>query len=111
MKKMADIKMRINNNKESKCFNCGKQWDYTREMFDLRIGYKKERTLPLCLKCVETMEKKFLKATCMYNAKLKTKVDMKRAQREKVLENEENGFGFRKINEALKGMGIKDDSE
>lgn len=106
---MADIKMRINNDKGSKCFNCGRQWDCVREMFDLRIGYKKERTLPLCIKCVETMEKKFLKATCMYNGKLKTKADMKRAQREKDLENEELGFRFGKINEALKGMGIKDD--
>lgn len=105
---MASLKMRVNNNKESVCSNCGREWKNVREMFDLRIGYKKERTLPLCLKCIETMNSKFLKASCMYNARLKSQVDIKRVQNEHTLDMEESGKTFTSINEALKGMGVKD---
>lgn len=105
---MASLKMRVNNDKESVCSNCGREWKNVREMYDIRIGYKKERTLPLCLKCIETMEIKFLKASCLYNAKLKTKIDQRRIQNEKEIEYEESGVKFGKINEAMKGMGVKD---
>ena len=106
---MASLKMRVNNDKESVCSNCGREWKNVREMYDIRIGYKKEHTLPLCIKCIEVMEGKFLKACCMYNAKLKSKVDIKRSQNEKDLDNEERGIKFGSINNAMKGMGIKDD--
>lgn len=106
---MASLKMRVNNDKESVCSNCGREWKDVREMYDLRIGFKKERTLPLCLKCIETLEGKFLKASCMYNAKLKTKIDQGRIRRERDLDMEESGVKFGKINEAMKGMGVKDD--
>lgn len=106
---MASLKMRVNNDKESICSNCGNEWKNVREMYDLRIGFKKERTLPLCLKCIETLEGKFLKASCMYNAKLKTKEDQGRIRREREIDLEESGIKFGKINEAMKGMGVKDD--
>lgn len=105
---MASLKMRVNNNKESVCSNCGREWKNVREMYDLRIGYKKERTLPLCLKCIEKMNSKFLKASCMYNSRLKSQVDIKRVQNEHTLDMEESGKTFTSINEALKGMGVKD---
>lgn len=101
--------MRVNNDKESVCSNCGREWKNVKEMYDIRIGHKKVKTLPLCLKCIETMEVKFLKATCMYNAKLKTKIDQKRIQNSNDLDLEESGVKFGKINEAMKGMGIKGD--
>lgn len=107
---MAKIKMRINNDRESTCFNCGREWKNVREMYDLKIGFKKERTLPLCQKCMEEMEKKFLKASCMYNAKIKDKVAMKRIQNERVLDQEESGNKFLKLNDAMKGMGVKDEN-
>lgn len=106
---MAKIKMRVNNDRESVCFNCGREWKDVREMYDLKIGYKKERTLPLCQKCIEEMEMKFLKASCMYNAKLKDKIAMKRIQNEKTLDYEESGEKFMKLNDALKGMGVRDE--
>lgn len=106
---MAEIKMRVNNNRESICSNCGREWKNTREMYDLRIGFKKERTLPLCAKCIDTMSVKFLKASCMYNSKIKSKVDMKRIQNEKDLDMEESGEKFVSVNKALKGMGVKDE--
>lgn len=106
---MAEIKMRINNDRESHCFNCNALWKNTSEMYDLRIGYNKIRTLPLCKKCVDALCTKTLKASVIYNAKLKSKEDQKRIMRERSLEEEENEQEHLSINKAMKGMKFKED--
>lgn len=109
---MAEIKMRVNNDKESRCFNCNALWKNTGVMYDLRIGYNKIRTLPLCRKCIETMNSKMLKAITMYNGKIKSQEDMTRIRRERSIEIE----GIEKfnkdhmsINKAMKGIKIKEE--
>lgn len=72
------IKMRINKNKESICFNCHCIWKNTPEMYDLSIGFDKQRILPLCQNCLNEIFKKSLKASCNYNARIKSKEDMQR---------------------------------
>lgn len=72
------IKMRVNKNKESMCFNCNTKWGNTPEMYDLNIGYEKQRILPLCQKCIREIFTKTLKADVNYCGKLKSKEDMQR---------------------------------
>lgn len=99
--------MRVNQDRGSKCFNCGVEWKNTPEMYDLKIGYVKERTLPLCKNCIDTLFHKTLKASNIYNAKLKTKEDQARIVRSKhLLEPEEKSMS---ISEALKGYKTKED--
>ena len=80
------IKMRVNREQESVCFNCGTKWKNTSEMYDLCIGYKKERILPLCRKCVDELFHKTLKASCKYNARVKSQEDQIRIRREKQID-------------------------
>ena len=102
------IKMRINNDKESRCFNCRTEWRNTGEMYDFAIGYKeKQKIIPLCRNCVEEIFNKTLKASTKFNAKVKSKEDMKRIQRECAIRN--NGFESISLNKALKGIKIKGD--
>ena len=101
------IKMRVNQDKESVCFNCGVEWKSTPEMYDLKIGYTKERTLPLCKKCIDTLFVKTLKAGVKYDQKIKSKEDQARIIRSKRLfEPEENSMS---VSEALKGYKTKED--
>jgi hypothetical protein len=72
------IKMRINNQETSHCEECGTSYKYTPEMYDLMICNQK---MTLCKKCIDTLFTKTLKASCIYNAKLKSPADMKRIQR------------------------------
>lgn len=98
------IKMRVNQDRGSKCFNCGCEWKNTPEMYDLKIGYTKERTLPLCKNCIDVLFQKTLRASNIYNAKLKTKEDQARIIRSKrLLEPEENSMS---VSEALRGYKI-----
>jgi hypothetical protein len=73
------IKMRVNGNKKSKCENCSCEYKNTAEMYDLQIA---DVRFMLCKKCVETLFQKTLKASCIYNAKLKNQEDMQRLRRE-----------------------------
>ena len=78
------IRMRINNNKDSHCFNCNTTWINTPVMYDLSIGYEhKQKILPVCKKCIDELFTKTLKASTMWDAKVKTKEDQERIRRSK----------------------------
>lgn len=73
------VRMRVNHDKESKCTLCGKKYMYTKEMHDLQLSNKRKSVIfTLCYDCMEEIFQKTLKASCNYQAKLKTKEDMKR---------------------------------
>lgn len=95
------VKMRVNNNKESKCEECNTHWLYTPEMYDIHLC---ENTFTLCKKCTDTLFHKTLKASVLYDGRIKTKVDMKRIKNSKSLLNENNTTGL-SIVEALRGIG------
>ena len=77
------IKMRVNKEKESECFVCKTTWLYTHEMYDLRFESKlvETRTLTLCKSCVDELFNKTLRASCLYNGRVKSKEDMERIRR------------------------------
>ena len=77
------IKMRVNKEKESECFICKTVWQNTHEMYDLRFESKLEeiRTLTLCKTCVDELFNKTLRASCLYNGRIKSKEDMERIRR------------------------------
>lgn len=79
------IKMRVNNQKDSVCEECRTPYKNTPEMYDLMICSTK---YTLCKRCVDTLFQKTLKASCMYNGKLKSAEDMKRIRRDKALREE-----------------------
>ena len=69
------IKMRVNNNSESFCSNCGMKYKNTKEMYDLMLFGKVNQ---ICLKCVDALFQKTLKAQINYQSKIKTKEDLAR---------------------------------
>lgn len=75
------IKMRVNKTQTSVCEECGALYKNTAEMYDLAICDAK---FTLCKLCIEALFDKTLKASCMYNNKLKSQEDLKRATRESV---------------------------
>ena len=77
------IKMRVNKEKESECFVCKTIWQNTHEMYDLRFESKLDetRTLTLCKTCVDELFNKTLRASCLYNGRVKSKEDMERIRR------------------------------
>ena len=77
------IKMRVNKEKESECFVCKTIWQNTHEMYDLRFESKLDetRTLTLCKTCVDELFSKTLRASCLYNGRVKSKEDMDRIRR------------------------------
>lgn len=78
------IRMRVNNNKDSHCFNCNTTWINTPVMYDLSIGWEhKQKILPMCKKCVDELFTKTLRASTMWDAKVKTKEDQERIRRSK----------------------------
>ena len=79
------IKMRVNNQASSVCGECKVSYKYTPEMYDLMICGVKHT---LCKDCVDTLFQKTLKATCLYNGKLKSQEDMKRIRRNKEMKGE-----------------------
>lgn len=79
------IKMRVNNQKDSACQECRTPYKNTPEMYDLMICNTK---YTLCKRCVDTLFQKTLKASCMYNGKLKSAEDMARICRDKTLREE-----------------------
>jgi hypothetical protein len=73
------VRMRVNHDKESKCTLCGKPYMRTKEMHDLQLSNKRKSVIfTLCYDCMEEIFQKTLKASCNYQAKLKTKEDLKR---------------------------------
>lgn len=79
------IKMRVNNQVSSHCEECKTSYKYTPEMYDLMICNTK---FTLCKDCVDTLFQKTLKASCLYNGRLKSPEDMKRIYRSKELKGE-----------------------
>lgn len=78
------IKMRINEDNKSKCEECKISWDYTGCMYDLMLVDTK---FTLCRECADTLFGKLLKASCMFNGKVKNKEDMARINRENTRKN------------------------
>ena len=76
--KNQNVKMRVNNNKDSECSLCNEQWKNVPEMYDMMLG---DHRFTICMKCVQEIFTKFLKADCMYNSKLKSSEDMARQRR------------------------------
>lgn len=77
---MSEIKMRVNNNKETVCSNCGKKYNYTKEMYDVMIfGQVKH----LCYGCVDMLFRKTLSAQIKYQSRVKSKEDIARINRSK----------------------------
>lgn len=72
------IKMRVNTNQESTCDECSCPWKNTAEMYDLMLCGTK---FTLCKECIETLFNKTLKASCLYNSRLKSQEDLRRAER------------------------------
>ena len=70
------IKMRVNTSKSSICNECGTKYKDTLEMYDLVLCGQQ---FTLCKDCVEVLFHKTLKADCMYNAKLKSQEELKKA--------------------------------
>ena len=77
------IRMRENQKKESKCENCGTKYINTREMIDIKISGHQHT---LCYKCYDELFTKLLRMQCAYQAKLKSKEDIERIQRESKIE-------------------------
>ena len=75
------IKMRINQNEESICEECGVHWNYTSCMYDIMLIDTKHT---ICSICADTLFSKLLKAQCMQNAKIKNQQDLKRINNENV---------------------------
>ena len=79
------IKMRVNNQVDSRCDDCKTVYKNTPEMYDLMISDVK---FTLCKDCIDTLFQKTLKADCLYNSRLKSSEDMKRIHRSKELKGE-----------------------
>lgn len=75
------IKMRVNNTKDSECNECGCPYSNAAEMYDLILC---DVQFTLCKECSDTLFTKTLKASCMYNAKIKHPEDLKRAEAAKL---------------------------
>lgn len=73
------IKMRIDTSPEAVCGECGNDWGHTREMYDIVLFGRQES---ICKACSDTLFRKLLRASCMYDGKVKTKEDKERARRE-----------------------------
>lgn len=76
------IKMRVNNQSSSVCEDCNTLYKNTPEMYDLMICDEK---FTLCKRCIDTLFQKTLKASCLYNGRLKSSEDMKRIRRSEEL--------------------------
>lgn len=75
------IKMRVNTNRASVCGECGCGWKDTGEMYDLVLCNVKHT---LCKEHLDVVFQKTLKASCLYNSKLKSQEDLRRAERAKL---------------------------
>ena len=73
------IKMRENHDKNSVCQECGAKYQNTKQIIDILLVDQK---YTLCYKCYDILFKKLLRMQCDYQAKLKSKEDIERSQRE-----------------------------
>lgn len=73
------IKMGICNDTEAVCDECGRDWHHTREMYRVKMFGQKHI---VCKVCADMIFRKFLRASCLYDGKVKTKVDHERERKE-----------------------------
>lgn len=74
------IGIRVNSDRESVCRECQISWSDTPEMYDILLCGKK---VSLCKGCIDKLFQKTLRASCAYNAKVKSQEDMQRIQKYK----------------------------
>lgn len=72
--------MKINIKSDSRCNNCNRPYNFTKEMYDIMFIDSK---YTICKECCELLFSKLLKADCMYNQKLKSSDDLSRVERSK----------------------------
>lgn len=77
--------MRINYDSQSVCSNCGMKYKNTKEMYDIKLFGKVNQ---ICYDCVDKLFHKTLNAQVKYQAKIKTKEDMARISRNRIVNNE-----------------------
>ena len=75
---MKNIKMRVNNNKESACDFCNEKWKNVPEMYDMMLL---DNIYTICKHCTSEIFAKILKADCLYDSKLKSSEDLARVRR------------------------------
>ena len=80
------IKMRINQNKKTRCDECNTSYKNTPEMYDIILCDEK---FSLCFDCMDILFHKTLKAGVIYNGKVKRKEDQERIKRYNVLKGKE----------------------
>lgn len=74
------IKMRVNQNVISECQFCNATWPNVAEMYDIALLDQK---FTICRECSHVLFTKLLRASCLYDGKVKTKEDLQRAQHDK----------------------------
>lgn len=79
------VKMGICHNPDAYCNECSVKWTHTREMYRLKL-FGTEWTV--CKGCADRLFQKLLRASCMYDGKVKTKEDKERAARERRISEE-----------------------
>lgn len=75
---MKNIKMRVNNHKDSECDFCNEKWKNVPEMYDMMLL---DDIYTICKRCTQELFMKILKADCLYNGKLKSAEDIARERR------------------------------
>lgn len=76
--KNENMKMRVNNHKDSVCDFCNEKWKDVPEMYDMMLM---GNIYTICKACTQEMFMKILKADCLYNGKLKSAEDIARKNR------------------------------
>lgn len=84
MDRSPKIKMRVNGDEGSTCISCKAIWKNTAEMYDVKLG---SEVITLCKACVDELFRKTLRAQTIYNSRLKSQKDLKRAANEHLAKN------------------------
>lgn len=79
------VRMRVCTDTSSMCDECRTRWPNTREMYEIMLFGQKRR---ICKRCSDALFQKLLKASCMYDGKVKTKEDKERQRKERELHEE-----------------------
>lgn len=74
---MKNIKMRVNDDKNSICNFCSEKWKNVPEMYDISLV---GNIFTICKSCSDELFQKILKADCMYSGKIKSDEDMQRVR-------------------------------
>lgn len=72
---MKNIKMRVNNHKDSICDFCNEKWKNVPEMYDMMLL---DNYYTICKQCTSEIFHKILKADCLYSGKIKSNEDLAR---------------------------------